>query len=63
MASYLLIEPLPPKQRVRARLYLAEVMAEGRRDPVLVAEFNVPTPLLGVFASEKDGPDIQSGPP
>ncbi|MEM0478563.1 MAG: hypothetical protein QXN77_09210 [Candidatus Caldarchaeum sp.] len=29
-------------------------MAEGRRGPVLVAEFNVPTPLLGVFASEKD---------
>lgn len=46
---------LADRRRVRARLYLAEVMAEGRKGPVLVAEFNVPTPLLGVFALETLG--------
>jgi predicted aspartyl protease len=46
---------LPDKRRARARLYLAEVEAEGRRGPALVAEFDVPTPMMGVYALEALG--------
>ncbi|MCS7145153.1 MAG: aspartyl protease family protein [Nitrososphaerota archaeon] len=46
---------LADKRRVRSKLYLAEVKAEGRRGPVLVAELDVPAPLLGVFALEALG--------
>jgi len=35
---------LADKRRVRSKLYLAEVEAEGRRGPALVAELDVPTP-------------------
>lgn len=43
------------KRKVKAKLYLAEVEAGGRRGPVLVAELDVPTPLLGVYALETLG--------
>ena len=46
---------LADKRRVRTKLYLAEVEAEGRRGPVFVAELEVPTPLLGIFALETLG--------
>lgn len=46
---------LPDKRRARARLYLAEVEVEGRRGPALVAEFDVPTPIMGVYALEALG--------
>lgn len=46
---------LADKRRVKAKLYVAEVEAEGRRGPVLVAELDVPTPLVGVFALETLG--------
>uniref|UniRef100_A0A7J3X838 Retroviral aspartyl protease n=1 Tax=Thermofilum pendens TaxID=2269 RepID=A0A7J3X838_THEPE len=54
---------LADKRRVRSKLYLAEVEAEGRRGPALVAELNVPTPLLGVHALETLGlkPDPLTG--
>jgi len=42
-------------RRIRARLFLAEVEVKGRRGPALVAELNVPTPLLGVYALETLG--------
>lgn len=43
------------KRRVKARLYLAEVGAEGRRGPVFVAELDLPTPILGTYALETLG--------
>ena len=43
------------KRRVRAKLYLAEVEAEGRRGPASVAELDTPTPLLGTHALETLG--------
>jgi predicted aspartyl protease len=43
------------KRRVRAKLYLAEVEAEGRRGPAFVAELDTPTPLLGTHALETLG--------
>lgn len=46
---------LADKRRVRAKLYVAEAEAEDRRGPVLVAELDVPTPLVGVFALETLG--------
>jgi predicted aspartyl protease len=46
---------LADKRKVKTRLYLAEVEAEGRKGPVLVAELETPTPLLGVFALETLG--------
>ncbi|MBS7612493.1 hypothetical protein KEJ27_09915, partial [Candidatus Bathyarchaeota archaeon] len=46
---------LADKRRVKARLYLAEVEAEGKRGPVFVAELNVPTPILGTYALETLG--------
>ena len=46
---------LADRRRVKARLYLAEVEVKGRRGPVLVAELNTPTPLLGVYALETLG--------
>jgi len=54
---------LADKRRVRSKLYLAEVEAEGRRGPALVAELDVPTPLLGVHALETLGlkPDPLTG--
>jgi predicted aspartyl protease len=41
---------LADKRRVRAKLYLAEVEAEGRRGPAFVAEHDTPAPLLGPYA-------------
>jgi predicted aspartyl protease len=46
---------LADKRRVRAKLYLAEVEAEGRRGPAFVAELDTPTPLLGTYALETLG--------
>jgi predicted aspartyl protease len=46
---------LADKGRARAKLYLAEVEAEGRRGPALVAELDVPTPIMGVYALEALG--------
>jgi predicted aspartyl protease len=58
------VEPtLADKKRVRSRLYLAEVEVEGRRGPALVAELEVPVPLLGFYALETLGlkPDPLTG--
>lgn len=46
---------LADKRRVRAKLYLAEVEAEGRRGPAFVAELETPAPLLGTYALETLG--------
>jgi len=46
---------LADKRKVKAKLYLAEVKAEGRRGPVFVAELDVPTPILGAYALETLG--------
>jgi predicted aspartyl protease len=46
---------LADKRRVRAKLYLAEVEAEGRRGPTFVAELDVPTSILGTYALETLG--------
>ncbi len=46
---------LADKRRVRARLFVGEAEAEGRRGPVFVAELDTPTPLLGIFALETLG--------
>ena len=46
---------LADKRRVKAKLYLGEVDAEGRRGPVFVAELDVPTPILGTYAIETLG--------
>jgi len=46
---------LADKRKVKAKLYLAEVDAEGRRGPVFVAELDVPTPILGAYALETLG--------
>lgn len=46
---------LADKRKVRAKLFLAEVEAEGRRGPAFVAEMDVPTPILGVYALETLG--------
>jgi predicted aspartyl protease len=54
---------LADKRKIKAKLYVAEVEAEGRTGPVMVAEVDVPVPLLGVFALESLGlkPDPLSG--
>lgn len=46
---------LADRRKAPARLYLAEVRVMGRRGPVMVAEFDVPTPLLGVRGLETLG--------
>lgn len=46
---------LADKRKVKTRLFVAEVEVEGRRGPVLVAELDVPTPLLGIFTLETLG--------
>jgi len=43
------------KRRVKTRLYVAEVEVRGRKGPALIAELDVPTPLLGVYALETLG--------
>jgi len=43
---------LADKRRVKTRLYVAEVEVRGRKGPALIAELDVPTPLLGVYALE-----------
>lgn len=43
---------LADKRKVKARLFLAEVEAKGRRVPASVAELDVSVPLLGVYALE-----------
>lgn len=54
---------LADKRKAKAKLYIAEVEAEGRKGPVMVAEMDVAVPLLGVFALESLGlkPDPLSG--
>jgi len=46
---------LADKRKVKAKFYLAEVDAEGRRGPAFVAELDVPTPILGAYALETLG--------
>ena len=46
---------LADKRKVKAKLYLAEAEIKGRKGPVLVAELDTPTPLLGVYALETLG--------
>jgi len=46
---------LADRRKVKAKLYLGEVDAEGRRGPVFVAEVDVPTPILGGYALESLG--------
>jgi len=46
---------LADKRKVKAKLYLAEVDAEGRRGPVFVVELDVPTPIMGAYALETLG--------
>jgi predicted aspartyl protease len=50
---------LADKGRARAKLYLAEVEAEGRRGPALVAELDVPTPITGGLRSRGLGAQAQ----
>jgi len=54
---------LADNRKVEAKLYLAEVEADGRKGPVFVAELDVPTPLLGFYALGTLGlkPDPVSG--
>ncbi len=54
---------LTDKRKVRAKLYIAEIEVGGRKGPAMVAEIDVPVPLLGVFALEALGlkPDPLSG--
>jgi predicted aspartyl protease len=46
---------LANKRKIKAKLFLAEVEAEGRRGPVFVAELDIPIPLMGVYALETLG--------
>ncbi len=46
---------LADKRKVRTKLYLAEVEVKGRKGPVFIAELNVSTPILGVYALETLG--------
>ncbi|MDT7887840.1 MAG: aspartyl protease family protein [Desulfurococcales archaeon] len=46
---------LADRRVVAARLFLAEARVKGRRGPVLVAELETSTPLLGVYALETLG--------
>jgi len=46
---------LANKRKVKAKLYLAEVEIRGRRGPAFIAELDVPTPVLGVYALETLG--------
>jgi predicted aspartyl protease len=46
---------LADKRKVKAKLYLAEVEVKGGRGPTFVAELDVPTPILGVYALETLG--------
>ena len=46
---------LADRRRLKARLFVAEAEVEGRKGPVFVAELDVPTPLLGIFALETLG--------
>ncbi|MEM3382234.1 MAG: hypothetical protein QXQ11_08780 [Candidatus Bathyarchaeia archaeon] len=41
--------------KAKAKLYLAEVEAEGRRGPVFVAELDGPIPIMGAYALETLG--------
>jgi len=54
---------LADRRRVKARLFLAEVEAKGRSGPAFVAEMDVSTPLLGVYALEALGlkPNLTTG--
>jgi len=46
---------LADKRRIKAKLYLAEVEIRRRRGPAFIAELDVPTPVLGVYALETLG--------
>ena len=46
---------LADKRKMKSRLYLAEVEVKGRRGPAFVAEVDVATHLLGVYALETLG--------
>lgn len=52
---YKVVLTLADKRQVEARLYVAEAEAEGRKGPILVAELDTPTPLVGIFALETLG--------
>ncbi|HDD66731.1 MAG TPA: hypothetical protein ENG52_03815 [Nitrososphaeria archaeon] len=52
---YKVVLTLADKRQVKARLYVAEAEAEGRKGPILVAELDTPTPLVGIFALETLG--------
>ena len=62
-APYEIELTLADKRKVKAKLYIAEIEAAGRKGPVMVAGIDVPVPLLGVFALEALGlkPDPLSG--
>ena len=49
------LSTLADKRKVKAKLYLAEAEAEGRKGPVFVAGLDVPTPILGTYALETLG--------
>jgi predicted aspartyl protease len=46
---------LADRRSVEAKLFLAEVEAQGRKGPAFVAELDTPRPLLGVYALETLG--------
>jgi len=46
---------LADKRKTRSKLYLAEVEVKARKGPAFVAEVDVPTPLLGIYALETLG--------
>lgn len=46
---------LADKRRVKAKVYVAEAEAEGRKGPVFIVGLSVPTPLVGIFALETLG--------
>ncbi|MEM2876278.1 MAG: hypothetical protein QXL67_04950 [Candidatus Bathyarchaeia archaeon] len=46
---------LADKRKVKAKLYLAEIEVEARKGPAFVAELDVPTPIMGVYALETLG--------
>ena len=51
------------KRKVKAGIYFGEVQAKGRKGPVMIAELDVPSPLVGVNALEALGlkPNPYSG--
>lgn len=46
---------LADKRKIGTKIYAGEVELSGRRGPVLFSVFDVPVPLLGVYALESLG--------